>query len=251
MIRCAWCGAKNYAIDMWCSHCKQHLDWQPVRHRRIGRRAVGAFGALAAMAAVAMAVMPAAAKFDGTLLISAPTLSGTAATHQSARRSESSPPGAAILQPTRKPDRKIDAAPAPTPWQTPAPNPAALVAASLPPPAAPLALRPLTPDGNPMAAVDGFYQAVSAHQFGRATSLWSPAMQAAYAPSIYIDQRFADTQQIALTGQRIVSQEAGTAVVYVSLHEVAAGQSRDWVGTWQLIQTPSGWLLNSPDLTAG
>ena len=29
MIRCAWCGAENYAIDSWCSSCSRHLDWSP------------------------------------------------------------------------------------------------------------------------------------------------------------------------------------------------------------------------------
>ena len=34
MIRCAWCGARNYAIDMWCTRCHRHLDWQPMKRRR-------------------------------------------------------------------------------------------------------------------------------------------------------------------------------------------------------------------------
>src|ERR1700681_2217375 len=29
MIRCAWCGAENVAIDSWCASCSRHLDWAP------------------------------------------------------------------------------------------------------------------------------------------------------------------------------------------------------------------------------
>jgi hypothetical protein len=105
--------------------------------------------------------------------------------------------------------------------------------------------------GDPVASINRFYSAVTAHQFGAAASTWSPQMQAQYPPSIYIDQRFADTQYIGLTNSYLVSAGSGTAVIYVNVAETIGGQHRLWVGTWQLVDTSSGWLLNSPNLAAG
>lgn len=102
--------------------------------------------------------------------------------------------------------------------------------------------------GDPTATVQAFYRAVSSHQFGAAASLWSAALKATEPPVVFIDQRFATTQQIALTGSRVLSHQAATAVIYVDLVELVGGQQRHWVGTWQLVEGPSGWLLNSPDL---
>lgn len=100
-----------------------------------------------------------------------------------------------------------------------------------------------------MSTVNAFYQAVSSHQFGVAASLWSPALKAADPPSVYIDQRFAATQRIGVTGSRVVRDAAGSALIYVDVLEIAGGQRHEWVGTWQLIQDRSQWLLNNPNLS--
>ena len=42
----------------------------------------------------------------------------------------------------------------------------------------------------------------------------------------------------------------GVALVYIDVIEVIDGQSQHWVGTWQLVDTASGWLLNHPNLRA-
>lgn len=76
-------------------------------------------------------------------------------------------------------------------------------------------------------------------------------MKAAYPPAVYIDQRFSATQRIGLTGARVLSDQGGTAVIYVDVLELIGGQQREWVGTWQLVQNQSEWLLNSPNLSAG
>jgi len=75
-------------------------------------------------------------------------------------------------------------------------------------------------------------------------------MQALYPPAVYIDHRFAATQAINLQAERTLGDGGGLAIVYVDLVEVIDGQSRHWVGTWQLVDTASGWLLNRPDLRA-
>ncbi|TME44817.1 MAG: hypothetical protein E6I56_11120 [Chloroflexi bacterium] len=165
MIRCAWCGARNYAIDMWCTRCHRHLDWQPMKRRRGALATVLPPAAAAVGVAIALA-LPAAGWFNGSFQLR-------------------------------------------------------------------LAM---------------FYAAVSGHEFALAAALWSPQLKAADPPAVFIDQRFSATQQIGVRGERIMAHEAGSAVVYVDLLELIGGQTREWVGTWQLIQSPSGWLLNSPDL---
>src|SRR5205823_6281709 len=48
--------------------------------------------------------------------------------------------------------------------------------------------------------------------------------------------------------ERVVGHRGGVAVVYVDVVEVIGGQMHHWVGTWQLVDTSSGWLLNRPNL---
>jgi hypothetical protein len=75
-------------------------------------------------------------------------------------------------------------------------------------------------------------------------------MQSAYPPPEYINRRFAYTQQMNLRQAQIVANNGQTATVYIDLIEVYAGSTRHWVGTWQLVATSSGWLLNQPNLRA-
>lgn len=73
-------------------------------------------------------------------------------------------------------------------------------------------------------------------------------MQARYPPAVYIDHRFAATEQINLQAARILGNRDGEAIVFVRVVEVLDGQTRYWVGTWQLVSTDSGWLLDQPNL---
>lgn len=255
MIRCAWCGAENYAIDMWCTRCQHHLDWKPARGRR--RAGIAGLGSLAAVAGVMLAMaLPAAAWMNGSLGHNR-IMFGTTAV---ARRPAPSTSATVLAQPTPSPTPTPtpDTAATPTAAPTPTAEPTSVPEAILAPvqsagpvlPPVPLAAVPVT-GGNPVGAINAFYRAVTAHQFGAAATLWTAAMRAEYPPPVYIDQRFAGTQQIGATSERVISEAGGTAVVYVDVHELDAGQVREWVGTWQLIDTPSGWLLNSPDLRAG
>lgn len=250
MIRCAWCGADNYAIDMWCSRCHHHLEWQPTRRRR-GPILIGRLGALAAIAGVGLAfALPAAAMVNGSMLASHTLISRPTPLPAASARASASP-APSVRHATAEPAPMLEPSPTDEPVQQPPAIDAAPVLAAPPAVAlAPLMAAPVNATG-PAAAINRFYQAVSAHQFGAAANLWSPAMQAEYPPAIYIDQRFAGTQQIAARSERMLSQTGGTAVIYVDVAELAAGETHDWVGTWQLIDSPSGWLLNSPDLRAG
>jgi hypothetical protein len=138
-----------------------------------------------------------------------------------------------------------------TTWNSPKALPSNSPAASTP--AAPVVRVGPTaavPNQNlgPQLAVARFYEAVAAHDFVAAAALWTPALRANYPPATYIDDRFAATQQINLRTDRVVAAGGGAAAVYVDLVEQTAAGVQHWVGTWQLVQTPAGWLLDVPNL---
>jgi hypothetical protein len=148
-----------------------------------------------------------------------------------------------------------DATPSPT--DQPAAQPAVQPAPAQPAPAQPqVAEQPAPVPGaqagasDPRGSISSFYQAVAAHQFDAAAATWSARMQSAYPPPQYINQRFAYTQQMNLRQAQVIANNGQTATVYIDLIEVYAGSTRHWVGTWQLVETPSGWLLNQPNLRA-
>jgi hypothetical protein len=112
-----------------------------------------------------------------------------------------------------------------------------------------------TSDPGPLDAVERFYKLVAAHDFASARHLWSPAMQAAYPPAEHLDARFSRTDQIVVQRAELVSldPERGRAAVAVDLLETPArpAGSRRWVGTWHLVRSSTGWLLDQPALRPG
>jgi hypothetical protein len=257
MIRCAWCGANNYAIDSWCASCSRHLDWspppttavmpppppivaasaEPRRPPRRRRLIVLAPAAIVVAVAILLA-LPVATWFSAAVR-ARPALPNTALR-----------PAAPTATATTAPAQSV-ATPAPAENSTQGVGP---VGEAVPTPTAPPAqTQPdeIPPAGaDPAASVALFYQAVSSHDFTAAAALWTSRMQAQFPPAQFIDHRFAATQQINLQGQRLLASRDGVAIVYVRVVEVIGGQSRRWVGTWQLVNTGSGWLLNRPNLRA-
>ena len=75
-------------------------------------------------------------------------------------------------------------------------------------------------------------------------------MRAEYPPQLYINDRFAATSYIGLQSARVLSQDGSTATVSVYVVEIYAGRPRHWAGSWQLVRSGSGWLLNQPNLSA-
>lgn len=247
MIRCPWCGAKNYAIDMWCSRCSHHLDWVPPHRPR--NRLISILAPIAAATGVVMALaIPTASWFAGAGPAVELTLPGTAGASPAAP-AEVAPAAPVQSPPTAEP--AATAEPTPTPDSlpqadaTPAAQPEGHPAAPIPDQAA----LP-NPSGDPAAVVRQFYEAISSHQFDVAVSLWTAAMQAQYPPSVFIDERFSATQQVELAAEHVVADGGGTAVVYVDVVEVIGGEKRRWLGTWQVVDTASGWLMNSANLQA-
>src|SRR2546425_2011471 len=246
MIRCPSCGSQNYAIDIWCSACSQHLDWAPARNAtgirlhgsaRAGR-SLSFLAPVAAALGVAIALaMPVASWFNAAGQVAPPSVVMTALAPEAPT-------------PTTEPTASPEAAP--TAGATPSDE-----AGSVPEPA-PTARDAATPGALPGQALDQaddpagvvvrFYQALAAHDFEAAAALWTPGMQAQYPPAEYIDQRFAATQEIGLRAERVVGDSGGVAVVYVDVVEVIGGQMHHWGGTWPVVETSSGWLLNRPNL---
>jgi hypothetical protein len=251
MIRCQWCGAKNYAIDSWCASCSRHLDWAPPARpatpvavpgprRAPRRRALILLAPAAAGVGVAIALaLPVASWFSAARPAVAPALPSTA---MRSAAPASTPEVAPTPAATPTPDK--NSAQNSSPVDETIPTARATPPADLKHPGE--ALVPI--GGDPADAVARFYQSVSAHEFGAAAALWTPRMRAQYPPAEYIDHRFVGTQQITLQGEGMLGDSGGVAIVYVDVIEVMDGQTRHWVGTWQLVDTASGWLLNRPNL---
>jgi len=74
-------------------------------------------------------------------------------------------------------------------------------------------------------------------------------MRSQYPPDSYINGRFTPTTRIDINRLSIRSQSLAnrTAVVFVDLYEYRTnGERRHWVGTWDLVLTSSGWLMDEP-----
>jgi serine/threonine protein kinase len=177
-------------------------------------------------------------------------------TAHSVRTAASTPPG---TRGTVMPTVSRPTAPPPTrpPASTPTTLPSTVVPTTAPalvPPgrvaaSPPTAHAKVVHAHKPDEAVQKFYDFVNHQRYDEAASLWSGTMKAQYPPSVYIDGRFAGTQEIHVHITN-VSQGDGTATVTVTLDERKTdGTEAGYVGSWHLIQSQSGWLLDSVDLT--
>jgi len=95
-----------------------------------------------------------------------------------------------------------------------------------------------------------FYGLVAAHRFDEAARLWTARMRRDYPPAGNIDGRFAPTTAIDIQRLRIVSQSVSgrTAVVFVDLIEYRESEAaRRYTGTWELILSSTGWLMDEPN----
>jgi hypothetical protein len=247
MIRCPWCGAQNYAIDSWCSACSRHLEWAP--RAPVAAETAPAPSPRRSRHRLLKVLAPAAAGLGVAVVLALPVASwfgAAGAPHAllpTTALRPSAPTPAARSVPASTPSPTPEATP--TPDATPNPDQGSTQAAGPVVEAA-----PPSGGGDPAAAVAHFYQAVAAHDFGAATALWTTRMQARFPPAEYIDHRFAATQQIGVRAERLLGAGDGVAVVYVDVIESIDGQTRRWVGTWQLVDTDAGWLLNQPNLRA-
>ncbi len=95
-----------------------------------------------------------------------------------------------------------------------------------------------------------FYDAVTAHDFDRAASLWTAEMRQRYPPRQYIDGRFAPTTRIDLPRLETIARTGDTARVAVTIIEYRRDGSspRRYEGAWDLVRRDGRWLLADPRL---
>jgi hypothetical protein len=155
-------------------------------------------------------------------------------------------PTASVLASTASPEATPapSVAPEPTPEPTADPTTAPTAAPATPAPVA-------TVSGDPAGTIVAFYQLISGHDYASASGLWSARMRASYPPQTNIWGRFDRTSSIVARSASLTSAQPGSAAVAVDLVETLSdGSVRRWVGTWYLVRSGSGWLLDQPGLRA-
>jgi serine/threonine protein kinase len=105
---------------------------------------------------------------------------------------------------------------------------------------------------DPAETIVAFYRSVSGHDYGAASGFWSDRMRAAYPPQTNIWGRFDATAGIGARSAAVTSTSSQTAMVAVDVLETMRdGTVRRWVGTWYLVRSTSGWLMDQPGLRPG
>jgi hypothetical protein len=147
------------------------------------------------------------------------------------------------------------AAPSPSaPSATLGPSPAASPGIGAPPraPASPSAVSAPIGQTTPAETVRTFYGLVAEERDDEAAQLWTPRLRAAFPPAESITARFSHTRALVLERADVVALDdaAGKATVAVTVREELDGPpgERRYTGTWDLVRTADGWLLDQPDL---
>jgi hypothetical protein len=141
----------------------------------------------------------------------------------------------------------VTTAPSVAPEPTAEPTPEPTTAPTVAPTRAPAA----TVSGDPAGTILTFYQLISGHDYASASGLWSDRMRASYPPQTNIWGRFDRTSSIIARSASLTSAQPGSAAVAVDLIETLSdGSVRHWIGTWYLVRSGSGWLLDQPGLRA-
>lgn len=140
------------------------------------------------------------------------------------------------------------AAPEP-PRATPVPTVSAAPTAAPPTPTAVLpspTRRVIVQAPRPQEAVLGFYYLVTRHEFDTAAALWTSRLQAASPPAQQINARYGETDRITVQRWEVTAQGADRATVAIVVDEFKQGAttSARYQGTWSLVHTESGWLLD-------
>ena len=145
-------------------------------------------------------------------------------------------------RPTPRPTPK--STPTPSPRPTPRPTPK-----STPTPTKAPAPGPTAPARDPAETVVRFYALVQEHRYDEAAALWTARLRQEYPPETNINGRFDRTTKIVINrlSIRSMSLSKKTAVVFVDLTEYRRSQTaRRYIGTWDLVLTRSGWLMDEP-----
>jgi len=167
-----------------------------------------------------------------------------------------------VVIPNPKPTTK----PAPTAIATLAPSATPTIAATVtatttptaqPSPTTPVPTASIAPStvaassgsGSPTDAVASFYNLVGQKQYDQAAALWSSNMQASNPPGSNINGHFSQDSEVLLQSSKLISQSNGNATVYIKVTEVRPSGNLVHTGYWYLVRGPSGWLLDSLNLS--
>ena len=156
-------------------------------------------------------------------------------------------PTAAMLANTSSPAPSTSAEPTAEPIAVPILAPAA--AATPAPTAAATPAPVVATEGDPAGTILAFYELISGHDYASALGMWSDRMRATYPPQTNIWGRFDRTRSIVARSASVTSVNPGSAAVAVDLIETLSdGTVRHWVGSWYLVRSGPGWLLDQPGL---
>jgi len=168
----------------------------------------------------------------------------------------------AVVKLSPNPTRTTAPAATATSAPTVTPTIAATVTATTAPTAQPSATTPVptasiapstvaasSGSGSPTDAVASFYNLVGQGKYDQAAALWSSTMQANNPPSSAINGHFSQDSAVLVQSSRLVSQGNGNATVYIKVTEVRPSGNLTHTGYWYLIRGPSGWLLDSVNLS--
>ena len=147
-------------------------------------------------------------------------------------------PTAAVLADTSSPAPSSSGEPTAEPIAVPTPAPSVATPAPV-----------VATKGDPAGAILAFYELISGHDYASALGMWSDRMRATYPPQTNIWGRFDRTRSIVARSASVTSANPGSAAVAVDLIETLSdGTIRHWVGSWYLVRSGPGWLLDQPGL---
>ena len=150
-------------------------------------------------------------------------------------------PTAAVLADTSSPAPSSSGEPTAEPIAVPTPAPSVATPAPV-----------VATKGDPAGAILAFYELISGHDYASALGMWSDRMRATYPPQTNIWGRFDRTRSIVARSASVTSANPGSAAVAVDLIETLSdGTIRHWVGSWYLVRSGPGWLLDQPGLRSG
>jgi hypothetical protein len=97
-------------------------------------------------------------------------------------------------------------------------------------------------------AVLRWYELVVAGRFNEAYAMWSARMKQNFPRQGNLDQRWANTASVSVSSIGVLSQSTDRTVVQIRFVETAeSGAQQTFFGTWELVASPSGWLLDQPN----
>ena len=149
------------------------------------------------------------------------------------------PDETASPSPTPEPEPTVEGTPEPVVPVEPAPEPEP----EPPPPAPEPAVR------GPAETVVYWYELVERHDFDAAYALWSDQMKANHPRQGNLDGRWANTTDIVMHSAYAahLDEAAGYAQVQVDFTEYRNdGSVTRFIGWWELVLGPNGWLLHAP-----